>query len=137
MRVTTVPDFSSLRRVDLVAPQRERWRPPVRAACDGHDISRLGVDLERAYAAALVFAPDHPGSAADERDVPHGGQRDVLENRQRATLRVWTQLTVGTDNQPANTKIGRLNLEAGQASHVVALLTNVGAKRQSHGVLRW
>src|SRR5581483_9401103 len=116
MRVTTVPDFSSLRRVDLVAPQRERWRPPVRAACDGHDISRLGVDLERAYAAALVFAPDHPGSAADERDV--------LEIRQRATLRVWTQLTVGTDNQPANTKIGRLNLEAGQASHVVALLTN-------------
>jgi len=106
-----------------------------------------GADLDADDSADFVVRAPHARGMAQQRDVRNGRQRHrrvVLQidfavvvnaayraERTRHGLR--SEIAVGTEDDASDAERGGFQLEAGESSHAVSALTNVGPKEQRHG----
>src|SRR5262245_52233613 len=154
--IRSLTDLAGRRPIDRLRRQRKAARPPVCASqcCSEHLV--LQVDVDTGQAAGVATPSIHARGAAQQDDVVYRGKRRArngyrekgraLNGRQRdvaavgyardsvqgSRVRVRTEIAVAAEDNPSDSQRFGFKLKAGEPSHGVSLLPNVGPKQQFH-----
>ena len=147
--IRPLTDLSRCRPIDRIRRQRKAARPPVCAPQRSGERTVRQVDVDAGQAAGVAVPSIHARGAAEQDDVVYRGKRRALNGRQRdvavghardrvqrSRVRMRTEIAVAAEDNPPDSQRLGFKLKAGQPSHGVSLLPNVGPKQQFHRGLR-